>query len=1135
MQQIADWLEKLGMSEYAQRFAENGIDFSVLRHLTDQDLKDIGILLGHRRKMLAAIAEVAGAEQTSLQPALTASKPQDTAERRQVTVMFSDLVGSTALSARMDPEDLREVISAYQTCVAETVQRFGGFVAKYMGDGVLVYFGYPQAHEDDAERAVKAGLELIQAVGGLKAKAALQTRVGIATGLVVVGDLIGSGGAQEQAVIGETPNLAARLQGTAEPNTVLIAESTRRLLGNLFDLQDLGAQDLKGIAGPVRAWAALRPASVESRFEALHASGLTELVGREEELEILLRRWSKAKAGEGQVILLSGEAGIGKSRLTAALMERLEGEPHTRLRYFCSPQHTDSALYPVIGQMERAAGLAHGDTAQVKLDKLDALLAQTSTSIQDVSLFADMLSLSSDVRGLLQLRLQRKAGRYPALDMTSEQRRQKTFDALGSQMEALSRSNPVLMIFEDAHWADPTSLEVVSRNVDRLRNLRVLLIATFRPEFDPPWIGRSYVTALTLNRLAQRDIETVIDNVVGNKLIPASVRQYIIERTDGIPLFVEEMTKAVLEAGSEEEAQRTAASVPSMALAVPASLHALLMARLDRLGAAKDVAQIGAAIGREFSHDLLAAVASKPEAELGSSLDRLTAAGLLFRQGRPPHAKYLFKHALVRDAAYGTLLREPRRALHAHIAETLESQFADIVESQPELLARHCTEAGQIEKAAGLWGKAGQRSLERSALVEATVQLARALEQIAALPATPALRREQIRLQVALITPLIHVKGYAAPETKAAAGRARVLIEQAEGFGEPPEDPLLLFSVLYALYVESFVAFNGDVVRELAEQFLARAEKQGTTAPLLIAHRVMGISLLHTGDIAESRKHFDRATALYDPAEHRPLATRFSIDARVSILSFRAWALWFLGYPEAALADADHALKYAREIGQAATLMVALHHASCTHIHCGNYGAANAEANELVALTEEKGAKQWKAGGMSAQAWLFAVTGKTSDAVQMLTSGITAWRSTGATVFMPWFLSLLARAYAGLSEFDDAWRCIGEAMTAVETTKEKWSEAEVHRVAGEIALLSQEPDTAKAEAYFERALSVGRQQQAKSWELRAAMSMARLWRDQGKRDEARELLAPVYGWFTEGFDTLDLKDAKVLLDELAVR
>ena len=467
-----------------------------------------------------------------------------------MTVMFSDLVGSTALSARMDPEDLREVIAAYQKCVDETVGRYGGFVAKYMGDGVLVYFGYPQAHEDDAERAVRAGLELTQAVGRLKASAPLRTRVGIATGLVVVGDLIGSGAAQEQAVVGETPNLAARMQGVAEPNTVVMAESTRKLLGNLFELQDLGAQDLKGISGPVRAWAALRQASVESRFEALHVGGLTELVGREEELELLLRRWAKAKTGEGQVVLLSGEPGIGKSRLTAALMERLEGEPHTRLRYFCSPQHTDSALYPVIGQMERAAEFTHGDIAQVKLDKLDALLAQNSTSTQDVSLFADMLSLPND-------------GRFPALDMTSEQRRHRILEALGSQVEALSRSTPVLMIFEDAHWTDPTSLEALSRIVDRLRAMPVLLIVTFRPEFDAPWIGRPYVTALTLNRLAQRDIEAMIDRVVGNKLVPASIQQDIIERTDGIPLFVEEMTKAVLEAGNEGAAQRTASAIPS--------------------------------------------------------------------------------------------------------------------------------------------------------------------------------------------------------------------------------------------------------------------------------------------------------------------------------------------------------------------------------------------------------------------------------------------------------------------------------------------------------------------------------------------------------------------------------------------
>ena len=649
--------------------------------------------------------------------------------------MFSDLVGSTALSARMDPEDLREVISSYQKSVAETVQRFGGFVAKYMGDGVLVYFGYPQAHEHDAERAVRAGLELIQAVGGLNSSAPLKTRVGIATGLVVVGDLIGSGESQERGIVGETPNLAARLQGIAEPNTVVIAQNTQKLLGNLFDLQDLGAQDLRGIGGPVKAWAALRAASVESRFEALHATGLTALVGRDEELELLLRRWSKAKTGEGQMVLLSGEAGIGKSRVTAALLERLTSEPHTRLRYFCSPQHTDSALYPVIGQMERAAGLAHDDTPQKKLDKLDAVLAQTSTSTEDAALFAEMLSLPNDRR-------------YPTLDLTSEQRRQRTLSALIAQTEALTRQDPVLMIFEDAHWTDPTTLELFGRVVDRIATLRMLLVVTFRPEFQAPWIGRPHVTVLTLNRLTRREIDAMIDGVVGNKPIPVGIRQDIIERTDGIPLFVEEMTKAVLEAGSEGAAQRTAAAIPSPTLAVPASLQASLMARLDRLGPAKEVAQIGAAIGREFSHALLSAVVRKPEPELASALDRLIAAGLLFRQGVPPHSSYLFKHALVQDAAYGTLLREPRRALHARIAETLENQFTEIAESQPELLARHCSEAGLIEKAAQFWAKAAERSLERSAFVEAVAQATRALTQVPALPSTLGLRRKQIELQV---------------------------------------------------------------------------------------------------------------------------------------------------------------------------------------------------------------------------------------------------------------------------------------------------------------------------------------------------------------------------------------------------
>ena len=719
---VVVWLRSLGLGKYEAAFRENDIDETVLPGLTQENLKELGVAsLGHRLKLLEAIAALrtdtggkALSADEATAPSATSVSPEDRAERRQVTVMFSDLVGSTALSARMDPEDLREVISAYQKCVAETVGRFGGFVAKYMGDGVLVYFGYPQAHEDDAERAVRAGLELVAAVSRLKTHAALQTRIGIATGLVVVGDLIGSGASQEQAIVGETPNLAARLQGIAEPNSVVIAESTRKLVGNLFELEDLGAKDLKGIAGPVRAWAALRPASVESRFEAMHASGLTQLVGREEELELLLRRWSKAKTGEGQVVLLSGEAGIGKSRLTAALLERLAAEPHTRLRYFCSPQHTDSALYPIISQMERAAGFMHDDNAHAKLGKLDDVLAQGFTQRQDAALFAEMLSLPND-------------GRYQTLELTPQQRRQRTLEALTTQLQALSRSNPLLMIFEDVHWIDPTSLEALDRAVDRIRTLGVLLIVAYRPEFEPPWIGRPYVTALNINRLGERDIAALIDRVTGNKPLPASIRQDIIERTDGIPLFVEEMTKAVLEAESEGDARRKVATIPSPALAVPASLHASLMARLDRLGPAKEVAQIGAVIGREFSHALLAAVVRKPEAELQSALDRLIAAGLLLRHDVPPQATYLFKHALVQDAAYGTLLREPRRALHACIAENLESEFADIAESQPELLARHCTEAGLIEKAASLWGKAGQRSLARSALVEAVEQLTRAL------------------------------------------------------------------------------------------------------------------------------------------------------------------------------------------------------------------------------------------------------------------------------------------------------------------------------------------------------------------------------------------------------------------------
>src|ERR1700722_5594267 len=1046
--------------------------------------------------------------------------PKKKAERRQLTIMSCELVGSAALSASMELEDLRDVIDAYHRCVVDTAGRLAGFVAKRIGDSALVFFGYPAAHEGDAEQAVRAGLELCAAVRALSrhACAPLRCRVGIATGMVIVSEPAGIGETHEYGIVGEVPKLAARLREIAEPNMVVVAESTRRLLGNLFELDELGQRHLKNITERLPCWAALRARVVEGRFEALHASGMTALVGREEERELLLRRWSGAKTGEGQVVLLAGEAGIGKSRLAAALLESLSSEPHTRLRYFCSPNHTGSAFYPIIGQMERAAKLAHDDCSQDKLDKLDALFARTSTSIDDVALFAGMLSLPND-------------GRYTELDLTPQQRRRRTLEALIMQIEALARSTPVLMIFEDAQWTDPTSLEVLGWLVDRIASLPALLIVTFRPEFEPPWIGEAHVTALTINRLRLREVGVLIDSMVGSRLLAGSIRQNIVERADGIPLFVEEMTKAVLEAGTEGEARPGAAAIPHLESVVPASLHASLVARLDRLGAAKEVAQIGAVIGREFSHALIAAAVGKPETELESAPDRLVASGLLFRRGIPPDASYLFKHALVQDAAYGMLLREPRRALHARIATALEGQFAETAENQPEVLARHYTEAGLIEKAAGQWGKAGQRSLAHSALVEGAVQLKRAFAEIAVLPPTPSTRREQIMLQVALITPLSHIKGYAAPETKEAVEEARFLIEQAEALGEPP-DPLLLFSVLYGFWGAHYVAFNGEALRELALQFLELADKQKAVVPFMVGHRLMGATLAFTGNIAEGRVHYDQAIELYDPTEHRALASRFGQDVRVTILAFRSQALWMLGYPEAAQADAEHALQDAREIGHAGTLMCAMSIAPLIHFLSGDYGVASTLAEEVATLADERGVLFWKALGMMNRGCILALTGNPADAIRTITSGITGWRSTGATVWMPLFLLYLARAHAARNHFEEAWRCIDGALSAVETTKERWCEADIHRTAGEVTLMSPEPEAAKAQAHFERALTVARGQKAKSWELRAAMSLARLWQDQGKRKQARDLLAPVYNWFTEGFETIDLRTAKSLLDEL---
>jgi class 3 adenylate cyclase/predicted ATPase len=1092
---------------------DDGDRQQLIRTIPRKGLRFVGIVREGSRPLREAAAAAPLQMETTERTTPGWDKAKS-AERRQLTIASCELLLG-AENAGMDPEDIREIIRSYHSRVAETACRHHGHVAHTYGNTAVLYFGYPEAHEDDPDRAVRAALDLVAATAALKTP--LQTRVGIATGLVVVGEMTDAGGAQERGIIGETPNIAAQLQALAEPNIVVIAESTRKLLGNLFDLQDLGTKDLKGIVGPVRAWAALGPSLAASRFEALHGSGLTDLVGRDEELEVLLRRWSRAKTGEGQVLLLSGEPGIGKSRLTAALVEAIASQPQVRLRNFCAPQHVDSALYPTIGQLERAAGFARDDTAKAKLDKLDALLAQSATSPHDASLFAELLSVPND-------------GRYPAREMTAQQRRERTLGALLLQVVTLSRENPVLIIFEDAQWADPTSIELFSHIVDRLPTLRVLLVITFRPEFQPPWLGRPHVTALTINRLAARQAGAMIDHIIGDEPLPASIRKDIIERTDGIPLFIEEMTKAVLEADSQSAAERAVAATPPPA--VPASLHASLLARLDRLGSAKEIAQIGAAIGRDFSHELLAAVVRQPEAKLRSALDRLIDAGLLYSQGVPPHATYLFKHALVQDAAYGTLLREPRRALHASIAEALESRFAEITETRPELLARQCADAGLIEKAAGLWGKAGQRSLERSALVEAVALFTRALDQVESLPSTPVLRSQQINLQVGLATALYHAKGPAAAETIAAFNQARVVIERAESSGEFVEDPLLLYSVLYGFFIAKFINLDGDAANALARQFLALADEQKATAPVMIGHRLLGNTLLVMGDAAAALPHLDRAWALYDPVAHRPLATRFGHDVGAAILTFRPLALWLLGYPKTALVETERAISAARETDHIPTLLLALCCTALTHICSRDTATAAMHLDESIALAKEK-LPYYKMLGGAQRGCVLAQTGKTTDAIQAINAEISGLRKIGAPTWCTAWLSHLALAYAALGNLDDAWRCIGEAMTAVETTKERWCQAEINRIAGEIALNLRDPNAAKAEAYFERALTVARQQRAKSWELRAAMSLARLWRNQSKVQEARELLAPVYGWFTEGFDTRDLKEAKALLAELA--
>jgi class 3 adenylate cyclase/predicted ATPase len=1108
---VAAWLRGLGLERYEAAFRDNEIDWEALPKLTAEDLKDLGVVLGgHRRKLLEAIAALRS-ESGPQRPAADQVAP--TVERRQLTVMFCDLVGSTELSARLDPEDLREVIAAYHRAVADVVGNLDGFVAKYMGDGVLVYFGYPRAHEDDAERAVRAGLGVVDAVGRLDVKSVkLQARVGIATGLVVVGDLIGEGSAQEQSVVGETPNLAARLQALAEPDAVVIAAGTRRLVGDLFEYRDLGAVEVKGIAASVPAWQVLRPSVVESRFEALRGLALTPLIGRDEEIDLLLRRWARARAGDGQVVLVSGEAGIGKSRITAALAERLYADPHLRLRYFCSPYHQDSALYPFIDQLGRAAGFARDDPPAVRLEKLEALLARAAPPDEDVAFLADLMSLPASQR-------------RPLPDLSPQRKKERTLEALIRQIEGLARRQPVMMVFEDAHWIDPTSRELLDLMVERVRSLPVLLIVTFRPEFQPPWTGQPQVTMLALNRLDRRDRTALVEQIAGGKALPNDVIAQIVDRTDGVPLFVEELTKSVLESGLlREEVDRYVLDAALPPLAIPTTLHASLLARLDRLASVLHVAQIGAAIGREFSYELLRAVSRVPENELQAALGRLVASELVFQRGMPPDAVYAFKHALVQDAAHGSLLRNARQQLHAQIAEALEAQSPETMDSQPELFAQHYAEAGLFEKSVACWGKAGHRSAARSAMAEAAAQLQKGLDQLALLPDTPERQRQELEFCSSLGAVLRAVKGQAAPEVGHAYARAGELWEQ---LGSPAE-------FLHVPHGQSlYHLFRGelDLAHRSAEDLLRLSCQRNDTAGLVLGHLSTGRNLRFAGRFALSRSHLEEVLALYDPNSRRSFVDQMGTHPQNNSRSLLGIVLFCLGYPEQALARGNAAIAEARRLVPRSSLASALANGATVLSLVGDNAALDKWVDQLVAVTTDQGFPQWRALGTILRGWVKVENGEVAEGISLLRSGSTAHCATGAELLVPHHTALLARACEIAGQVEEALALLDEALQIVERTGERWFAPELNRHKGR--LLLRQGHAEAAEELYRKALNIAEEQGAKLWELRAAASLARLRRDQGRPAEARNLLAPVYGWFTEGFDTQDLKEAKALLDELS--
>jgi class 3 adenylate cyclase/DNA-binding winged helix-turn-helix (wHTH) protein/tetratricopeptide (TPR) repeat protein len=1094
---------------------------------------------GHAAKRRTLFCTACGKLLTRSLPATGSlpSAPQGElqAERRHLTLLFCDLVDSTPLAAHLDPEELREVVRAYHAVCAKVIERFDGHIAQYLGDGLLVYFGYPRAHEDDAQRAVRVGLGIVEALGPLQKRlqqeqgVGLAVRVGIHTGLVVVGDM-GEGARHERLALGEAPNLAARLQGLAPPDTVLISATTARLVQGWFVYEALGDQTLKGFSAPMPVYRVLGESGVQSRLDMVSVSGLTPLVGREQEVELLLKRWEQAKEGLGQIVVLSGEAGIGKSRLVRAVQDHLAGEPHTRLECRCSPYAQHSALYPVITLGRRLLQWQRDEAPEVTLGKLEAALAPYDVSLPEVvPLLASLLSLPL-------------SDRYAALQLTPERQKQKTLEAILALLLAHAAQQPVLFIVEDLQWADPSTLELLTLFIDQAATAGILTLLTGRPEFHPPWACEAHLTSLTLGRLPPTQVEQMIDRMTGGKRLPAAVRQEVVAKTDGVPLFVEELTKMVLESGLlREQADHYELLDTLPSLAIPTTLHDSLMARLDRLGNAKEVAQLGATLGRTFPYELLRAVSPWTEERLQHALEQLVEAELLHQRGVPPQVTYIFKHALIQEAAYQSLLKRKRQQYHQRTVHILEQHFPEITETRPELLAYYATEAGLPALAIPYWQRAGYRAVERSANVEAISHFTKGLELLKALPATPERGQQELTLHLALGSPLMIIKGQAAPEVE------RIYTRALE-FGQQVGDNAQHFAALKGLVRFNNSAGRFRTAREVAEQGLALAQRVHEPTLLWEAHLELGSTLFFLGELVSACLHLEQGLALYAPEQSCDHVFSSGAHPQAFGLSHVAWTLWLLGYPNRALTRSQEALALAQQLSHPYILARALHYAASVHQFRREMPLVRQCAEVLLALSHEHGFTRYIGRGMVMRGWALVEQGAAEEGIEQLRQGIAICRTVADEAGRPVFLASLAEAYEKVGQPEAGLRELAEALAVAHKTQELRWEAELYRLKGELLLQAagSGPDAstftphsicgrahlAEAEICFKRALEVARRQQAKSLELRGTMSLSRLWQSQGKRTEARHMLSEIYTWFSEGFETLDLQEAKGLLETL---